>query len=295
MPTGGTLLVGVGDATTFGSGDRAPLRRRAGIRLGALGLAVVVVALVVFALVSGSGSGGGPLNAIAKAAEVTQREPGGHAVIHATIDSSTTPEGLTEAGSMVFDEDGRARGTLTVRGHTTGQEGKVTVIADGATSYTSSALLESLPEGKKWMELDLSSAVASSSSSLPADGGPEEGLKVLEHVEDAEEIGQEDIRGVPTTHYRGTVPTAEEVLGVKVRTSAPQVDVWVDAQGRVRQMSLVVSGGVEGIEGSAVTTAMTIDYVDFERVPKIELPPPDEVFDATSELEAKLQSAAAGH
>ena len=41
------------------------------------GLAVVVIAIVAFVVAQGGGSGGGPLNAIAKAAEVTQREPGG--------------------------------------------------------------------------------------------------------------------------------------------------------------------------------------------------------------------------
>jgi hypothetical protein len=257
-------------------------------------LAVVVIVIVVFAVAQGGGSGGGPLNAIAKAAEVTQREPGGHAVIHATVTSSTTPEGLTETGSMVFDDIGRARGTLTVRGHKTGREGKLLVIADGTTSYVSSDLFESLPEGKKWMELDFSSAGKGVGSSVPADGGPEEGLKILERVQGAEEIGKEDINGVPTTRYSGTLPASEEVFGVKVHVSALHVDVWIDAQDRVRRMHIVVSGAVNEEEGST-TTEMAIDYVDFGRVPKIELPRPDEVFNATSEVESEVQSAAESH
>jgi hypothetical protein len=268
-------------------------RRRARGWVGA-GLAVVVIVIVVFAVAQGGGSGGGPLNAIAKAAEVTQREPGGRAVIHATVTSSTTPEGITETGSMVFDDGGRTRGTLTVQGHETGREGKLLVIADGTSSYASSELFESIPEGKKWMEFDFSSAVSGLGSSVPSDRGPEEGLKILELVQGAEEIGKEDLNGVPTTHYRGTLPTPEEVFGVKVHYSVLHADVWIDAQDRVRRMQIAVSGTVGEQEGST-TTEMTIDYVEFGRVPKIELPNPDEVFNATSEVESEVQSAAESH
>jgi hypothetical protein len=75
---------------------------------------VVIIVIVVFAVAQRGGSGGGPLSAIAKAAEVTQREPGARATIHATVTSSTTPEGITESGSMIFDDSGRARGAMTV-------------------------------------------------------------------------------------------------------------------------------------------------------------------------------------
>ncbi len=255
---------------------------------------MIVIAVVVFAVAQGGGGTSGPLNAIAKAATVTQRESGGRAVIHATITSSTTPEGLTETGSMIFDDSGRARGTLTVKGHETGREGEVSVIADGTTSYVSSDLVESLPEGKKWMELDFSSAGDDLGSSSPADGGPEEGLRILERVQGVERIGEEDINGVPTTHYTGTLPASEEVFGVKLHLSPPDVDVWIDAQGRVRRMQVIVTGTVGEREG-VTTTEMSIDYVSFGRVAKIELPDPDEVFDATGEFESQLQSAAVGH
>jgi LppX_LprAFG lipoprotein len=271
----------------------APGRFRGRWWVGA-GLTVVVIVIVVFAVAQRGGGSGGPLNAIAKAAEVTQREPGGRAVIHATVTSSTTPEGITETGSMVFDDSGRARGMLTVRGHKTGREGKMLVIADGTTSYVSSELFESLPEGKKWMELDLSSASSDLGSSAPADAGPEEGLKILERVQGAEEIGKEGIRGVPTTHYRGTLPASEEVFGVKIHLAALRADVWIDAQDRVRRMQIVVSGSV-GEDEESSTTEMSIDYVEFGRVPKIGLPNPDEVFNATSDIESAVQSAAEGH
>jgi hypothetical protein len=277
-----------------GTEGKTPRRRR-GRRWTGAGVAVVVFAVVAFVVAQGGGSGGGPLNAIAKAAEVTQREPGGRAVIHATVTSSDTPKGITETGSVIFDDSGRARGTMTVRSHSTGKEVKLLAIAAGAKSYTSSDLLESITEGKKWMELDLSSALPDPTPSAPNVGGPKEGLKVLELVQGAEEVGKGEIHGVPTRHYRGTFPAAEEVFGVKVDASDLHVDVWIDAQDRVRRMQVALTSSLPGAENSATSTNMTIDYVSFGRVPKIELPSPDEVFNATSEFESGLQSATEGN
>jgi hypothetical protein len=265
-------------------------RRRARWWIGA-GLTVVVVAVVAFVVAQGGGSSGGPLNAIAKAAEVTQREPGGRAEIHVTASPSTTPEGITETGSMTFDEAGRSSGTFTIQIEGTGEEITMTAVGEGERTYVSSEALDSLPDGKKWAELDLSSAVKGKGlgSSASAETGPEEGLKTLKRVLDAKEIGKEEVNGVPTTHYVGTLPTAEEFFGVKVNFSAPQVDVWIDAQDRVRRMQIVITGSVGEGEGTT-TTEMTIDYVEFGRVPKIEMPDPDEVFNETSEYELAIQS-----
>src|ERR1700742_4214946 len=118
------------DPKGAGTEGETPMQRRARRRWIGAGVAVVVLAIVVFAVAQGGGSGGGPLNAIAKAAEVTQREPGGHATIHATVTSSTTPEGITVNGSMIFDDSGRARGAMTTRGHSTGREIKFLAVGD---------------------------------------------------------------------------------------------------------------------------------------------------------------------
>jgi LppX_LprAFG lipoprotein len=158
----------------------------------------------------------------------------------------------------------------------------------------SSDQLDSIPEGKKWMELDFSSAAKGMGSAVPGDSGPEEGLKLLERVQGAKAVGKENIEGVPTTHYTGTLPAAEEVFGVKLDVSALQVDVWIDDQDRVRRMEVVVSGGVEGA-GVSTTTEMAIDYVSFGRVPKIGLPDPKDVYNATSEIESQFQESAEGN
>jgi hypothetical protein len=276
------------------AGADGPSGRRRTRRWVGAGLAVVIVAIAAILLAQGGGSGGGPLNAIAKAADVTQREPGGRALVHATVTSPTSSEAITETGSMIFDDSGKVRGTVSASNHSTGKEAKVTTISDGTTVYFSSDEFGSLPEGKKWMELDLSSAAGNGDPSASAANGPKEGLKILETVEGAEEVGKEEIDGVPTTHYTGMLPIAKEVFGVKLHASARQVDVWIDAQDRVRRMRLIVSG-TAGQSGTSSTTDMTTDYVEFGREPKIEVPPADEVFNATSEIESAVQAEGDSH
>jgi hypothetical protein len=283
----------VGDELKIAGAGGSPSGRRRTRRWIGAGLAVVVVAIAAILIAQGGGGNGSPLNAIAKAAEVTQREPGGRALIHATVTSPTSTDGITETGSMIFDDSGKGRGTITGRVKPTGKEVKVTSIADGTTLYMSSEEFGSLPEGKKWMELDLPSAAADTGSSASAANGPKEGLKTLETVEGVEKVGPEEIDGTPTTRYRGTLPIAKKAFGVKLHPSARQVDVWIDSQGRVRQMRLVISGKA-GESGEPSTTDMTIAYVEFGRVPTIEVPPADEVFNATSEVESAVQAAGEG-
>jgi hypothetical protein len=201
--------------------------------------------------------------------------------------------GITEDGTMTFDDQGHAEGTLNLKGDTTGKEIEASVIVDGTKAYMSSDALDSLPEGKKWMGLDYSKAVKGAATASPAEGSPVEGLKVLEKVEGAEEVGKQEIEGVSTTHYRGDFPLTDEIFGVKTHFSAPRADVWIDSQDQVRRMKVVVTGSLNEGEGKTTTEEETT-FAEFGRVPKIEAPPQSEVFDATGEIESQVQEAANG-
>ncbi len=263
-------------------------RRRGWI---AAAVAVIAVAVVIVLIAQGGSGGSTPLNAIAKAAEVTQREPGGHATLDYTVEVSGSSEKVGESGSMTFDDHGRAAGEFTVK--TPDKEIPLTTIVDGTTSYTSSPELEGKFEGKKWLEINFAKATPELASQSAADSGPQEGLKVLEQLVGAEEVGKEDIEGEPTTHYRGTIDTAKKVFGVKVHYKEPKLDVWIDNQNRVRRIEFDITGSA-GSNPTTSTTQMKMDYTEFGRVPKIELPDPSEVFDATSKIEESIQSDAEG-
>ena len=89
---------------------------------------------------------------------------------------------------------------------------------------------------------------------LPANGDAKGELELLEAVTgDVQKLGKEDVRGVPTTRYRGTIGVSEHAEelreeGAEDRASyvekmgTPlQVEAWIDADGLVRRMRFVKS------------------------------------------------------
>jgi hypothetical protein len=255
--------------------DEPSQGRRRG-RLGAVAaLAILVlVGVAVFALAQGGG-GGGPLNAIAEAAAKTQEEPGGRAIMRTIVSSPERPDPIAITGHMVYDAEDRTRGVMT--GPASGSDRPLTMylVLDGYVMYLRSSKFGSLPDGATWMKLDLSS-LEEPGSPVPVDSDPKGELALLEAVsDDVQKLGREDVRGVPTTRYRGTVDSedAEE-------DSPLQLEVWIDGEGLVRRMRLVKSQPQDGGE-EAETIDMRVDFYDFGIEPEIDVPNSSDVFDAT--------------
>ncbi len=270
-----------------------------------IGLAVLIAALAVFAWQQGGDDDSdGPLNAIAEAAERTQREPGGRAAMRSVVSSSVPSESFTITGEMVFDaETDRSQAVLTVPRSGSGDSVEMEVVGDGAVMYMRSSQFGSLPGGREWMALDFSSFVQGLDTPLPADGDAMGELELLEAATgDVQKLGDEDVRGVPTTRYRGTVGVsetverlreegAEDLASYAEEKGTPlRVEAWIDANGLVRRMRFVKSEPREGGEGS-LTIDMRMDFFDFDFVPEIDVPEPSEVFDATALAQDKLRAA----
>jgi hypothetical protein len=272
--------------------EPAEPRRRRGRWIGA-GIVAAAVVVAVFVVVL-SGGGGGGLNAIAKAAEVTQQESGGHATFTSKTTVAGSPEGFLETGNIAFDQGGKVGGTVVVKGLSTGKELTTQLVGEGRKVYMSSEAFDSISEGKKWVELNLTAAAKAEGGSADASNSPQEGLKLLEQVADAKQVGEEEVDGVPTTHWSGTLPTPDEVFGVKVHYSVLHLDAWIDAKDRVRRVRIDVNGSIKEGEPQ-VNIGMTINYVSFGQVPAITMPSADEVFDATSLIESNVQEAAGGN
>ena len=87
------------------------------------------------------------------------------------------------------------------------------IIIDGLTMYMSSPLLaKGFPPGKKWLKLDLGElgkqAGVDMAALLQSGGGqdPTQSLQYLNAASgDIVKVGEESVRGEPTTHYKGTV------------------------------------------------------------------------------------------
>ncbi len=277
--------------TTSGSPSRKPKTR------GRLWYLVAVVAVVgaafgVFAWQQGDDGAGGPLNAIAEAAVKTQEQSGGRAVMHSVITTPSQPEPFTMTGQMVFDADGRTRAVITAPHTPAGGPMRLDAVSDGTVMYMHSNQFGSLPGGARWMSIDFSFG-DDLETPVPANVDAKGELALLEAVgNDVQKLGKEDVRGVPTTHYRGTISVsdeikrareagADELASLSEKEGSPlHVEAWIDADGLVRRMRLVNSRPSDKGDGP-VTTDMRMDFIDFGIEPEIEVPDSSEVFDAT--------------
>lgn len=232
-------------------------------------LAVVLLAAIVLVVSQLGGSSGGPLNAVAEAALKTEQEPGTHAVIYGIV---TSPDKtIVMRGTMVTDAAGRVSGVISFPNPKSSGRITMRMVEDRSVMYMRSSLFGSLPGGAKWMGLDFSSG-APSASPVPTTGDAEEGLKLLEEVDGVEKLGKADVRGVPTTRYRGTTgPGAKP----------PHLEAWIDGRGRILRMRFVDSPSRKEGEASPKVDMQT-DFVAFGPVPPIRVPDPSEVFDATA-------------
>lgn len=132
-----------------------------------------------------------------------------------------------------------------------------------------------------------------------AKSDPRDVLVALRAVtSEVETLGSEQLRGVETTHYRATVDPAElaKLASAKDRTVTQSlvdrlsaqagvgpfpVDVWLDASGLVRKLSLSVEA-TEPSTSRSSKVSMSFELWDYGRTVDIELPPASQVVDASS-------------
>ncbi|HEU4944839.1 MAG TPA: hypothetical protein VFT10_06715 [Solirubrobacterales bacterium] len=260
-----------------------------------------MVVLIAFAALAWQQDGGGdsPLNAIAAAAERTQREPGGRTMMTAIATSPVPSKSLTITGRGVYsNETDRSRMVLTFP--QPGSDGlmEMEAVTDGTAMYMRSSMFGSLPGGAEWMMLDLSLG-GDMEAPVPAGGDAAGELELLETATGGvQKLGKEDVRGVPTTRYRGTVEASERAeelreegqddlaAGIEKDMKPLTIEAWIDADGLVRRMRIVQAKAQAG--GQESTVDMRLDFFDVGPVPEIEVPEQSEAFDATDLARAGL-------
>ncbi len=141
-----------------------------------------------------------------------------------------------------------------------GTEIKLRVVDE--TAYASVPFL-----GEGWIEAP---AVTGVSTGVPVDL-----LGTLRKLGDVEEVGQETINDVTTTHYRGTLnsKTALKSLGLSAEDlegtqgalrdlgKDAVIDVWIDDQDRIVKVSQEVSGTTDA--GTTSGVASTFEFSNF--------------------------------
>lgn len=276
-------------------------RRRLWQFVAVVSILVVVLAFLASQQGGDSDSGGGPLNAIAQAAATTQGEGGGRSTMRMVVRSPSQSEPLHMSGQMSFDADNRSRAVLKFSNPETDQPAEIEMVSDGATVYMRSSLFGSLPEGRDWMSLDLASTAGLDEDALlPGEADAKGELELLEETSDVHELSKEEVNGVPTTHYGGTVSASENADRLREKGgdedfaalteeegAAIRVEAWIDDDELVRRMRIVQTQPGDDGEGPT-TTDLRMDLFDFGIEPDIEAPDSNDVFDATSLAKEEL-------
>lgn len=289
-------------------------------------LCVAVALAAAGVAVSGCGASA-TLDPIARAAEVTSQQEGARISLTTQFSSAALPGGgfkitangyideRDRSGEMNIDLSGFPGASALPGGGT----GNLRMIFQYPVIYMSVPFLAGkLPEGKTWMKLDLTKAASAAGVDLSglSSLNQTDPTQFLEYLRASSggvsTVGSETLDGVPTTHYRGTLQlssildrlpssqqsAAKAALEKLGDAGAIPVDVWVDAQQRVRRMQMSLGAGAPagtpgGTAGAAgVNGTIAIDYTSYGAVPPIVPPPAGEVFDASSMAAAGI---AGGH
>lgn len=126
-------------------------------------------------------------------------------------------------------------------------------------------------------------------------------LHALAAVTEAEVVGEEEVRGEPTTHYRGSYdvaralrgargvqrPALRSSLGAAAALPTASYDVFLDEQGRLRRLAQTVDVPAGG---QTVTVTTTLELYDFGLM-VIVLDPPGAVQRDGTPLLAALRKA----
>jgi hypothetical protein len=192
-------------------------------------------------------------------------------------------------GRMTLDLSGLGTGAGAFAG------GKTEVVTDGLVAYMKvpPSLVQALPQGKAWLKLDLAKLGEAQGIDLAQlmqfnQSNPNGALRYLRGAtENFEAVGEEEVRGVETTHYRGTIdlravasqapPAArksyERIIEISGTSRIP-MEAWIDDDGLARRLRYEQPLG----HGQG-NLAFTMDLYDFGVDVAVRIPPQPQTID----------------
>ncbi|HUQ21991.1 MAG TPA: hypothetical protein VM049_03160 [Gaiellaceae bacterium] len=233
------------------------------------------------------------------------------------VTTTAAGEKITLAGAGIFAYD-EARGSMTMDTSSLvpGAGGTIEMRMLGTMMYLRlpDSLSGQLPQGKKWLGLDLGKSFDAAGLGRLTPGqlqqDPAQMLRLLRASSTSvREAGNATVRGTDTRHYtamldldKALTVTADE-LGLseqqrkEMRAAAQHlkkqsgvdripVHVFVDDEGLLRRMSMTMTSTVEG---ENLSLEVLTDYFDFGVEVGVKAPPAAQVFDLTKSLEAFTQ------
>lgn len=259
-------------------------------------LLLLALALALGATACGSDSvtESAPEDAVALAAANTT--DAGTYKADTTASTEIAGQAVEMRGTGEFDGESR-QGHMSLTTSVAGQDLDMEMISVFPAVYLRypPGLLPGLPADKPWIKLDvekLGQQVGLDLNQLMQVGqtDPSQGLQFLRGVSDVKAVGEEEVRGVSTTHYTGTVdlrtlseqnPALEDTIERLIQQtgiSEIPVEVWVDEDNFVRRMNQTMEGVTAG-PGTTMDLTTTTELYDFGTEVEIEEPPADDVID----------------
>ena len=229
------------------------------------------------------GNGGGdetrasPRKVVSRAATEMANVGTSRVAVNAAIEIEPAEEKRVEAemdGEGLFDFSAE-RGEMTYDMSELAGEGvQMEVVFDRSTYY--SKLPSRFLEPGTWVKVEAENESAPGAGLFAeVSQAPSAVLTYLKLARGLEKVGEQDVRGVPTVHYRGTVESAD---------GGVPVEFWIDDDGLVRRMAVEFDFKLMGT-GNPAHMSQSIDYFDFGIEVDVRLPPKDKVKDVKELLE----------
>ncbi len=258
----------------------------------------LILALVVFAALGASACGGSEPtaeqvspDAVVLAASKTNETGSYKADVSGTME--VAGQSIDMSGTGAFDA-AKQRGQMSYSMNLNGVDVNMEMVFAYPVIYMELPPESGqLPAGKKWIKMDLEKLGQEAGLNLDQMMGagqtdPSQGLDFLRGVTGVQAVGEEEVRGVSTTHYKGVVdlatlgkehPEMQSSIDQLVQQSGISrvpVEVWIDDDGFVRRMTQTLEGSGSGLP---MNMTMTTDLYDFGTDVSVEEPPADEVVD----------------
>jgi hypothetical protein len=220
---------------------------------------------------------------VAEAGEATFAEGSARVALDATVSFGGNEQSVAADGAFDFEK-------LVGRLSLSAGGGEIELLYDEETVYARLPE-DSLPIGQGWLKVNLDALGDISGFDLGqlAQAGrvtPAEYVSWLSAAKDVERVGEEDVRGVRTTHYRGVIDVKRLIEEQPdLRRSLEELDldevptgVWIDEDGLLRRVTQEYE---LGSMGEKTSTSVAMELYDFGVDVDVEPPDSEEVFDVS--------------
>jgi hypothetical protein len=200
--------------------------------------------------------------------------------------------------------------------------GEMEIVIDGGVMYMRSPMFQDA--GTEWVSMDPSKMDPAAAAQFGGFGAgttdPSAYVGLFAGVFDVKVSGEEELKGVPTTHYVGTIDLKKvlkgfsDVVGERADAATKKqlkaavkqfeslgiddkipFEIWIDAEGLPRRQRITMDFGKLVPGADEASMEMTVDFSDFGKPVDIDIPPPSEVTDMTDAMADAGSGAGSGY